>query len=352
MPSSPDVSETKTTSAPWKEQKPYIIQGLKDASTLYGQGAPAYYPGATYAGLTGGQAQNVGNIYEAAKGPYLSQAAGTLGGVAQSGGSPGLAAAGRGYGAIGAGGGPGSDATQGALSAYQQAAQQGGIGGAGGLNTLRQASRGDLIGQNPYLDAIYNRGAGDIQSRLQGMASAAGRTNSGALGHQVTQDLGDFNNQLYGGAYAQERANQLGAAQTLQQQAFQGLAGAAGQGAQQTGAALAGLGGQAATGQQQTGNQLTAAQGLSGMDAARIANQQAALQAGGLRQQDTQNQINANIQRYNYNANAPMNWLQQYMGTVGAGYGGGTQTTQTPYYQPSPWATAAGIGTGIAGLFL
>jgi hypothetical protein len=68
---------TKTDSAPWAEQKPYLIQGMKDAKSLYQQPGPAYYPGSTVAGFSPAQKQAQSLITNrATNNPLLNQASG------------------------------------------------------------------------------------------------------------------------------------------------------------------------------------------------------------------------------------------------------------------------------------
>jgi hypothetical protein len=38
-------STTRTVTEPWEEQKPYLVEGFKQAGGLYNRGAPGYYPG-------------------------------------------------------------------------------------------------------------------------------------------------------------------------------------------------------------------------------------------------------------------------------------------------------------------
>lgn len=80
-----------------------------------------------------------------------------------------------------------------------------------------------------------------------------------------------------------------------------------------------------------------------------------------------QNLINADMSRYNYNANLPYNALANYQGLIQGNYGG-TSTSSTPYYTNplgsglggavsgaaagsmfGPWGTAIGGGIGLLG---
>jgi hypothetical protein len=56
-----------------------------------------------------------------------------------------------------------------------------------------------------------------------------------------------------------------------------------------------------------------------------------------------QRMIDAERERYDYNANKDMNWLQNYVGLLGgAPPAGQASTMKTP--APNPWVTAAGLG--------
>jgi len=61
--------------------------------------------------------------------------------------------------------------------------------------------------------------------------------------------------------------------------------------------------------------------------------------------------INADVAKYNYDANAPNNWLAQFMNIVQGQYGGtGTSTQSTPYYQNRLASGAGGaVGGGLLG---
>ena len=48
---------SKTTTEPWKEQKPYLQAGFSEAARLYGQGVPNYYQGQTVAAPGAGELQ-------------------------------------------------------------------------------------------------------------------------------------------------------------------------------------------------------------------------------------------------------------------------------------------------------
>jgi hypothetical protein len=104
--------------------------------------------------------------------------------------------------------------------------------------------------------------------------------------------------------------------------------------------------------QYQQGLQNQAAAGAPTM-AAQIA--QNTLNAGALQQQDAQNQINADMARWNYNQNLPLQTTQQAAGIIdplASMYKTGTtDSTQTQSTQQSPLQTALGLGMMGASMF-
>lgn len=104
-----------------------------------------------------------------------------------------------------------------------------------GKQQLRDTARGDMF-RNPYLDSMYDQAAQSVRRNYEDVVqpsiglqfSRAGRTGSAAEGNQqlraresLGQQLTGLANNMYGQAYAQERANQLGAAQFGADQGFQ-----------------------------------------------------------------------------------------------------------------------------------
>lgn len=75
-------------------------------------------------------------------------------------------------------------------------------------------------------------------------------------------------------------------------------------------------------------------------------------QAGQQYQGELQNQINADLQRYNYQQNAPYANLQDFGSIIGQNYGGGSQQTISPNQQTPWWQQALGGGLALGSLFL
>lgn len=77
---------------------------------------------------------------------------------------------------------------------------------------------------NPMLDQMYQRAASQVANSVNSNFSQAGRYGSGAHTAALTQGLGNMATDLYGGAYQNDRANQMqaiGMAPTFGNQAYQ-----------------------------------------------------------------------------------------------------------------------------------
>jgi hypothetical protein len=175
---------------------------------------------------------------------------------------------------------------------------------------------GDYLGGNPFFQGAFqpaataaqtafNKSIGDISSA----ASQAGRYGSGAMGTLQNQAAGTFAQKLADTAgklsyenYAQERQNQMRA--------------------------------------------LGMAPGLAEADYGDI---NKLLGAGQLGEGYQTAALNADMQRYNYEQNAPQKNLTNYLNMVYGFPAGRTQTQTSPYYT-NPTATA--LGTGLLGLNL
>lgn len=107
----------------------------------------------------------------------------------------------------------------------------------------------------------------------------------------------------------------------------------------------------------QSATDLMTQQGLQGrnalvapvVDQGIAGNLSTALNTAGMSQTDIQNQINANIAKYNYGQMLPWNQLGLYESAVtGTGSPGGTTTTQQPYYSNTGANVLAGVGTAAS----
>jgi hypothetical protein len=93
---------------------------------------------------------------------------------------------------------------------------------------------------------------------------------------------------------------------------------------------------------------------LPSFDQQTLQNMQAALGAAGLGQQNQQNIINDDVNRWNYYQNLPYQQLGNFANMIGGNYGGTTNLSQ-PYYQNqganlvSGALGGAGLGNALAG---
>lgn len=89
-------------------------------------------------------------------------------------------------------------------------------------NNLNQVINGGAT--NPYLDAMYNRAAGQVSSSVNSQFNHPGAFGNTAHQQVLADSLGNMATQMYGGAYAQDQANRLqaiGMAPQFGNQAYQ-----------------------------------------------------------------------------------------------------------------------------------
>lgn len=311
----PATSSGTTTNAPWSGVVPDITQGLADASTLYGQGGPQYYPGQTYAGsndaLNSGisSLNNIGSTY----GGLNSAATNSTTNILNS--------------------DPSNNPSNSFFSGMAS-----GSGSIPGLSTLNDYASGKyLSADNPYFQQMSDNIKAQVQPGLEAQFANSGRGVSGLAGRAVSQGLGDSIGALAYGNYQQGL--------TQQQQAAQELAGISGQGAT----------GLASNFQNNANNRLQAGQLSPALQNMGINAGNASLLAGTTEQGLQQGYLTDAQNRFNYNANLPYNNLQTYINNItGQTRGTGTTTstgTSTPA-QPSFWNQALGAGLGAASFFV
>jgi hypothetical protein len=219
---------------------------------------------------------------------------------------------------------------------------------------------GAYLGMNPFLQGTFQAAARPIEQQFQSniqninsQASRAGRMGSAAQGQlqagaaeALASNLTGLGERLSFGAYQQERQLQEAALNRQQQAQQQALINQL--------AAAQGIN----VGQQQSlQTQLGAAQGLTGaaqgaaginLQAASLSpsladqdflNAQRLLQTGQLQEQYSAQALQDQINRYNFEQQAPYRALQQYLSFIGGVPAGQQQTT--PEYT-NPAATALG----------
>ena len=204
-----------------------------------------------------------------------------------------------------------SPLTTGAQGLGAQRALMGNSGMQLGQGQLNQTIGGGYLGSNPYLDSMFNSAASGVgrqfsQNVLPGIASmfsGAGRTGSGAeagAADRATQAYGDtlgrMGSSIYGGAYESERGRQMQA---------MGMAPA------------------------YAANDYT--------DIAQLAN------IGRAQEGRTQDELNADIQRFQFAQNRPLSKLQDFNALLNGGMAlSGTTASQQAQRSGSPLAGAAG----------
>ena len=156
---------------------------------------------------------------------------------------------------------------------------------------------------NPYLTDTFNTAAAQTLAPIQSAFSDAGRYGSG-INQQVQQrGLNELATNIYGGNYGAERGRQMTAAQIAPQIANQDY-----------------------------------------YDYDRL------MGVGSQVQNQAQNVIADNVQRYNYNQNLPQQNLNAFQNYVGGNQYGSTTTDTKPMYSNSGWENAAGYSGVIKGL--
>ena len=323
-------STTTSTSAPWSGQQPYLSGLFSQAQNLATNYQPQYFGGDTYAPLTDLQ-----------KG-----VAGKIAGTGLLGGSTALQTANNSVTGMQL---PGytADTNPAFQSANPQIAQiaggsalsgtQGAFGQ--GQNYLSNMLSGATLDPNsaPGFQSLVNSTLADVLPTTNASFIKGGRSDSGLAQRAAT-------------SAATDAVGKLGLNYYLGQQQLQDSAAKQAAANQATGLnATLGAGGLASNNLlTQQGNQIKASGIAPLLDQQQMADMTAGLNASGLSQQDQQNQINAAIQRFNFNQMAPWNTAGMYQGLINGQYGSqGTATT--PYYSNTT-ANLLGLGTGLLGL--
>ena len=291
--------------------KPFLEFGLSEAKELYGE-QPTYYPGQTTVGFAPESEMALSAARERAlAGSPLVSGAQSLTSKAMAGELQNLA------------------------MPYAQSLA-GGVNLGEPIGMMRQTARGDFLSGSPGLSAAIERALDPVEERLQAAQSMAGRYGS-AYGQRAAADAmsrvaGDIAYQ----DYASERANQLAAQQNL----------AALQEAQY-GSALRGMGalGQLSSADlQRRLGAAAAAPGMADLDYADLARLGA---VGAAREGQSQAELQADIDRFNFEQAQPLSSLANYMATVQGGTVGSDRVT--PYFRNPTGDFLSGL-SGLAGL--
>lgn len=192
----------------------------------------------------------------------------------------------------------------------QQLAGERAMSGSPLTNAAKNYTQGLLGGDylkpdsNPYLDGMFSNAADQVQQRVNSAFGGAGRYGSGINQEVMTRELGKTAQDVYGQNYENERNRQM-----------QGLLFAP-----------------------QLANQ-------DYFDIGQLAN------VGASKDTRSQDLINSDIDKYNYNSNLPANALRNYIGLTGGNYGG-TTTSSTPYYSNQAGNALSGglLGSQLGGM--
>ena len=195
---------TTTKTEPWSGQQPYLTTGFQQAQNLLNSGGPDYYPNATYVNFSP-QSQMAMQLGEnrALMGSQFDAPAGNVAMQAMQGNSP---------------------FTQAGVGALQA----GGLG----MGQLADTISGKYLNSNPYVDQMFNAAARGVNEQYQNQVmpgvnatfGSGGRT--GSMAHQTGIDMAnqsygntisDMAANIYGNNYANERSNQLNAANSMGQ---------------------------------------------------------------------------------------------------------------------------------------
>ena len=343
--------------------QPFLSFGLGEAQRLYQAGGPQYFAGDTFvrpseATQTGLQAlQN-----RAMQGnPLLASAQGAVQGAIQGQQNPAAQMYQNIYG-------------QAALSPTNQffTGLMGGSVNPAMAGTQATAS-GQFLSGNPFFQGAFapaaqaatqqfQRAIGDVSSA----ASRAGRYGSGAMqnlqgqaSNQLAQQLANTAGQLAYQNFAAERGMQEAAQGRLgalaQQNIANQMAGATGLGQnyqQALATQLAATGGLGQTFGQDVNRQLAAAQLAPGMAQSDYQDIQNLLSAGQLREGYTGQQLQSDINRFNFLQNAPQQNLATFLSSV---YGNPltrqSQQTTSGYQDTSTLQNVLGTAATLGGLY-
>lgn len=151
---------------------------------------------------------------------------------------------------------------------------------------------------NPYLKGTYDQASNSVRGSVDSQFGSGGRYGSGLNQQVLGSNLGDLANKVYGENYQQERTRQMGASALAPQAANQDY-----------------------------------------VDLGALAN------VGSQKEGMAQNEINDTINRFNANAAAPGQNVQNYIGLLnGAGGQYGSTTQTSPYHQNN---ALGGLGQGL-----
>ena len=288
--SSPSTVTQVQKADPWVQQQPYLLDIFGQAKNQFDYDKPDYFPGSTVVPFA----------------PESEQALSLMADRATS-GSP----------IISAGQQQLTDTLQGDY-----------LNSTPGAGLLSDTIAGNYLNANPYIDDAIDRAQQSVRAGIDSQFEGAGRFGSGLHKLGLAEQYGDIASDMYSRNFAQERQNQLAAANLLGQQ----------------------YGNER---QRQMQSMLFAPQFANQdyYDLDRLA------AVGGAREGMDQSLLSDEVARHNFEQTRDMDALARYMQLVQGNYGGSsTGTTTTPQYS-SPvsgilgGALAAGGLAQMGGLF-
>ena len=174
----------------------------------------------------------------------------------------------------------------------------------GARDMLTNTLQGDYLNSNPYLDQTFDKAADRVTRNISGVFSKGGRYGSGIHQDILGENLSDLATNIYGGNYQQERGRQMQAsalAPTIANTDYYDI--------------------------NQLGN------------------------VGGIVEAKADEQLQDQINRYDFQQNAPERNLENYMRFISGNFGGETTTSETvPQFSNSPFQNALGLGLTGASL--
>ena len=371
MPGGGGGSETQTSSEPWAQQQPFLEFGFGEAKDIYQNQTPEFFPGQTFTPF--------GQATQAGLGGMVNRATG--GSPLEQGGQNQILSTLQGdwlnanpatqmYQPFASGQNVGANPVFG-LGAGQ--AMGGEIGSNPLYGLLGNMAGGGEIGGNPYLDATFDKAASRVSdfysqstapsTMAQFSAAGGGGMSSPALqevqsyqSRQLGDTLNDLATNIYGGAYESDQARRM--------QAAGALGGAYGNEQQMRDAMVGQFGGAYRGG---VGDQLGAiggTGGLFGQERQNIfegafrapslsqdidyGNLDQLLGAGGAFDAKSNEALQDQINRWNFDQQLPQNQLNQFMQLIAGNFGGTSTTTQS--VESDPFGQALQVA-GTAAMF-
>lgn len=208
-------------------------------------------------------------------------------------------------------------------------------------------------GSNPYLDQTFNNASAKISDAVNSNFAKAGRYGSAAHQGKLSEDIGKFANDLYGGAYQQDQNRRMSAANALQGaydtdmarrlSAVGNISNIQNQNLDRGFTAANGLN---QNFQAERARQLQAMMGAGAMAANDYADYDRLMQVGSVNEAQAQRDLQADIDRFNFLEQNDFNRLSQYA-NMALGYGGMGGTNNLNSYQSvGKTASAAGAISG------